>query len=92
MAETNMKEVFEASTFALKDKIEFFKKKWLKEHVVVMAFIGICIITVFAVGAIKRMPLLVSAAVLILVLTHGCRNNTMMAYVEKHAYDVPKEK
>ena len=92
MAEANMKEALEASTFALKDKIEFFKKKWLKEHIAVMVFIGICIVTVFIIGAIKRISLLGSVAVLMLVLAHGWRNNTMMAYVEKHAYDAPNEK
>ena len=91
MAEANMKEALEASTFALKDKIEFFKKKWLKEHIAVMVFIGICIVTVFIIGAIKRISLLGSVAVLMLVLAHGWRNNTMMAYVEKHAYDAPEK-
>ena len=91
MAEANMKEALEASTFALKDKIEFFKKKWLKEHIAVMVFIGICIVTVFIIGAIKRISLLGSVAVLMLVLAHGWRNNTMMAYVEKHAYDASEK-
>ena len=91
MAEANMKEALEASTFTLKDKIEFFKKKWRKEHIAVMVFIGICIVTVFIIGAIKRISLLGSVAVLMLVLAHGWRNNTMMAYVEKHAYDASEK-
>lgn len=32
MAETNIKETLKESTFSLKEKQEFFKKKWLKQH------------------------------------------------------------
>ena len=32
MAETNIKETLKEGTFTLKEKQDFFKKKWLKEH------------------------------------------------------------
>ncbi len=87
MAESNIKEALKNSTFSLKEKQEFYKKKWLKEHIAIMVFIGICIVTVFVVGAIRRNSLLGYAAILMLVLAHGWRNNTMMAYVERNAFD-----
>ena len=46
-AEENLMQTIKASSFSLKDKVEFFKKKWLKEHIAIMVFIGICIIAVF---------------------------------------------
>ena len=46
VAEENLAQIIKASSFLLKDKIEFFKKKWLKEHIAIMVFIGICIIAV----------------------------------------------
>ncbi|MBQ2602472.1 MAG: helix-turn-helix transcriptional regulator [Oscillospiraceae bacterium] len=87
MAESNIKETLKASTFGLKEKQEFYKKKWLKDHTAIMVFIGLCIIAVFVAGAIMRNPLIGYTAILMLVLAHGWRNNTMMTYVEKHAFD-----
>ena len=87
MAECNIKDTLKASAFSLKEKQEFYKKKWLKDHTAIMVFIGLCIIAVFVAGAIMKNPLIGYAAILMLVLAHGWRNNTMMTYVEKHAFD-----
>ena len=87
MAETNIKETLKASTFELKEKQEYFKKKWLRDHVAVMVFVGICIIGGFVAGAIMRNSLVGYVAILMLVLAHGWRNNAMMTYVERYAFD-----
>lgn len=87
MAETNIKETLKASAFNLKEKQEFYKKKWLKDHVAIMVFIGICIIGVFVAGAIMGNSLIGYIAILVLVLSHGWRNNAMMTYVEKYSFD-----
>lgn len=87
MAETNIKETLKASTFELKEKQEYFKKKWLRDHVAVMVFVGICIIGAFVAGAIMRNSLVGYVAILMLVLAHGWRNNAMMTYVERYAFD-----
>ena len=87
MAETNIKETLKASTFELKEKQEYFKKKWLRDHVAVMVFVGICIIGVFVAGVIMRNSLVGYVAILMLFLAHGWRNNAMMTYVERYAFD-----
>lgn len=87
MAETNIKETLKASAFSLKEKQEFYKKKWLKDHVAIMVFIGICIVGVFVAGFVMRESLIGYISLLMLVLAHGWRNNTMMTYVEKYAFD-----
>lgn len=86
-AEENLTQVIKASSFSLKDKIEFFKKKWLKEHIAIMVFIGICIIAVFIAGILINNVILVSITPLLIAVAHAWRNNTMMAYVERNAYD-----
>lgn len=86
-AEENLTQTIKESSFNLKDKIAYYKKKWLKEHIADMVFIGICIAGVFAAGIILRNSSVGYASVVMLVLAHGWRNNTMMAYVEDHAYD-----
>ena len=87
VAEENLAQVIKASSFLLKDKIEFFKKKWLKEHIAIMVFIGICIIAVLIAGIMAKNIILVSITPMLILVAHAWRNNTMMAYVERNAYD-----
>lgn len=87
MAETNIKATLKASAFSLKEKQEFYKKKWLKDNIAIMVFIGICIIGVFVAGFLMKESLIGYISLLMLVLAHGWRNNTMMIYVEKYAFD-----
>ena len=86
-AEENLTQAIKNSSFSVKDKIEFYKKKWLKEHIAVMFFIGICILGMFFVGIIFKKALISIMAIWILVLSHCVISPTMMAYVEKYAYD-----
>ena len=86
-AEENLTQAIKASIFSTKDKTEFFKKKWLKEHIAIMVFIGICIIAVLVVGIIKNNIMLISITPMLILVAHAWRHNTMMAYVEHHVYD-----
>ena len=86
-AEENLRQVVKASSFTLKEKITFYKKKWLKEHIAAMCCWGIGIIIVLVMGIILTLPLLVATAMLLLLVGHAWRNNTMMAYVERNAFD-----
>lgn len=86
-AEENLEHAIRASSFLLHEKIGFYQKKWLKEHIAPMCCWAICSIGVFAAGIVLKESLLGSFAVLLLVLGHGWRHNAMMTYVEKHAYD-----
>lgn len=86
-AETNLTQTLKASSFSLKERIEFYKTKWLKEHISIIIFIGICIIGVALVGVVYKQGWIICIAILLMLVAHGWRNNTMMAYVEKNAYD-----
>lgn len=87
-AEENLTHAIRESSFTLKDKIEFFKKKWLKEHVAAMVLWGVCTVAVFVAGLVmERLSLGFAAACLLLVVGHCWRNNAMMAFVENYAYD-----
>ena len=57
-----------------------------------MVFIGIGIIGMLVTVIVLRNSLVGYAAVLMLVLAHGCRNNPMMAYVEFNASDNIRKK
>lgn len=86
-AEENLTQAIKASIFSSKEKTDFLKKKWLKEHIAIMVFIGICIIAVLVVGIIIKNIILVSITPMLVLVAHAWRNNTMMAYVEHHVYD-----
>lgn len=86
-AEENLTQAIKASSFSLKDKIEFFKKKWLKEHIAILVFIGICIMAVLIVGIMIKNAILVSITPMLILVVQAWSNNTMMAYVERNAYD-----
>ena len=89
-AEKNLTQTIKTSSFTLKDKIDFYKKKWLKEHIAIMIFIGVCILGVFIAGIILKHIWIEFVAILMLVRAHMWINNTMMAYVEYNAYDSPR--
>lgn len=86
-AEDNLRQTIQSSSFTLKEKIDFFKKKWLKEHVALMLFMGICILGVLIAGLCMKNAAVSYCAVILLIAAHCWRNNTMMAYVENNAYD-----
>lgn len=86
-AEENLKQTIKDSSFTLKDRIDFYKKKWLKEHVALMVFLAVVVLAVFVIGLVLRESLMVYAAMVMLICFHGYRYNAMMIYVEKNAYN-----
>lgn len=86
-AEENLKQTVRTSSFTLKDRIDFYKSKWLKEHRTIMILIGIGIVGVLLVGIILKNAWLIGATFILLLLAHAWRNNAMMAYVEDNAFD-----
>lgn len=87
VAEENLTQIIKESRFSLKDKVVFYKKKWLKDHIAIMCIWGLCIIGGFVAGIVLDELLAGYGAMLMLVVGHCWRNNTMMAYVENNAYD-----
>ncbi len=88
MAETNIKETLKASAFSIKDKQEFFKKKWLKEHAMAIVFAYI-VWMLFALALAKyNLPIYLIGVVggFIGVTIYAFFHNRMMAYVENCIY------
>ena len=88
MAETNIKESLRASTFDLKEKQIFFKKKWRKEHL--STIIACTVAWIVLMIALKvqgaETYLIGTTGGLLAVLYYAVLNNRMMAYVENHIY------
>lgn len=91
VADDNLVTALNNSTFTLKEKIAFFKKKWLREHVAtivlcVAAWIGLIIWTALKLRGSDSYSLLGAVGSLVAVFFYVVMHNRMMAYVEKRAY------
>ena len=86
-AEENLRQTVAASGFEVKERLDFFKKKWLREHIALMVIMGVVVIAVFAAGFVMKSSLVGYIAVLLAMVFHGYRHNAMMSYAEARAYD-----
>lgn len=90
-ADDNLVTALNNSTFTLKDKITFFKKKWLREHIATfvlcaVAWIGIMVLLTSKARGNDILPVLGAVGGLLAVLFYVVLYNRMMAYVENRAY------
>ena len=93
-ADSNLVAALNNSIFTLKEKVTFFKKKWLHEHIAtivlcVVAWVGIILWTALK---IRAYTLLGAIGGMLAVLFYVVLYNRMMAYVEKHAYQPDSDK
>ena len=96
-ADSNLVTALDNSTFTLKEKIAFFKKKWLKEHIAtivlcVVSWIGIIIWTALKLRGTDAYPLLGAIGSMLTILFYVVLRNRMMIYVEDHAYRAMPDK
>ena len=96
-ADSNLVTALSSSTFTLKEKIAFFKKKWLHEHIstivlCVVAWIGIILWTALKLRGSDSYPLLGAVGSMLAILFYLVLYNRMMAYVEKRAYPAASDK
>lgn len=85
VADNNLLSALENSVFTLKDKIDYFKKKWQKEHFLQLTIVMIVIVFFIIYGFIKDNGL--QYLFMIIGFISGIiENNKMMAYIERNAY------
>lgn len=86
-ADNNLVTALNNSAFTLKEKIAFFKKKWLREHIATIILCVIVWIFIMLWIALNNSYALLGAIGSILALLfYVALYNRMMAYVENHAY------
>lgn len=84
-AEANLEQVLRESPFSLKERKEYFMKKWRREHFAedMLFLFGYIVLMIIGMIENKYMCTIVSLLGLFFV---GRRNNRMMAYVENMIY------
>ena len=95
-ADDNLVTALASSTFTLKEKISFYKKKWLREHIVtialcVLVWIGVMVLLKLNTQGNDTFPVLGALGGLLAALFYAVLYNRMIAYVEKHAYRNPDD-
>ena len=86
-ADNNLVTALNNSTFTLKEKIAFFKKKWLREHIATIVLcVVVWIIIMLWIALNNSYALLGAIGSILALLFYVVLYNRMMAYVENHAY------
>lgn len=92
-ADNNLVTALNNSAFTLKEKIVFFKKKWLREHIATIVLCVVVWIGIMSWIALNNSYALLGAIGSILaMLFYVVLYNRMMAYVENHAYRATSDK
>jgi len=86
-AEENLKSAVADSPFSLDEKIEFFKRKWRKDHFAACLIMRILIWGMLCVGIFTKELLWNIGFVIANVVYYCVERNQMMIYVEQRAFD-----
>lgn len=87
-ADENLVTALDHSTFTLKEKQAFFKKKWRREHLSTFIFCAVAWLILMVALRMQNVeaPLCVAVGGLLAVLYYAVLNNRMMAYVERNIF------
>lgn len=93
-ADNNLVTALNNSTFTLKEKVAFFKKKWKKEHalsIITSAVVWLATIVALKLQSVEA-ALLGAVGGLIAILFYVILYNRMMMYVENRVYRQESDK
>ena len=92
-ADKNLLCALENSTFNLKDKISYYRKKWLRKHIInIFLGISIWIAAMLILKFNNGEHLIGYFAGLLAVLIYSLLQNNMNTYVEKNIYEKIEKK
>lgn len=74
------------SAFTPKERKAYFKRKWRREHIPLLAVLAAILAAALVAPWIAGRPWLTVFAPLVALVEYGYQNNRMMAYVERCLY------
>ena len=86
-AEENLKAMVEDSSFTLDEKVQYFERKWKKDHFSFRLLARILLWGLLVVGIFKQEILWSAIYAIGSIVYFGVERNKMMKYVEERAFD-----
>ena len=87
-AEENLISVMKSkSSFSVREKMDFFKRKWLKEHIALIVCLVLAVLIIFIVGIVNMMPFVIGGTPILVLICYAWTYNRMMIYVEGNVFD-----
>lgn len=92
VSDSNLLIALENSTFTLKDKIKYYKNKWLKEHLFDICLCIIALIVLMVALKVQNVEnyLIVTIEFLLAFIFYITKYNQMMKFIENNAYSMKK--
>ena len=89
VADKNLLFALKNSVFTLKDRIRYYKTKWLKEHKfkIILSIISIIILLTSLIIQHVTLYLALTITILLGILFYTILYNQMMCYIENNAYN-----
>ena len=85
-AEETITGILSGSPFSFKERSDFWKRKWQKDHLVANIALVILLLVMLVTGILLSKPLIVGLAPVFAVVVYMVRKNNMMIYVENNLY------
>jgi len=85
-AEETIAGILSVSSFSFKERSDFWKRKWQKDHLVTNIVLLVLLLVILVAGILLSMPLIAGLAPVFAVVVYMVRRNNMMIYVENNLY------
>ncbi len=85
-ADTHINNISKDSAFSYNEKLTFWKRKWLKEHIALIILWAAAFIVFCVYVYVKRHIIIISLTPLIGGSIYAYLRNKMMAYIERNIY------
>ena len=85
-AEETITGILSGSPFSFKERSDFWKRKWQKDHLVANIALVILLLVMLVTGILLSKPLIVGLAPVFAVVVYMVRRNNVMIYVENNLY------
>ena len=78
--------ILSSGSFSLKERSDFWKRKWKKDHFITNLALAVMLLVMLLAGLLLSEPLVVGVAPIFAVVVYMVRRNDMMTYVENNLY------
>ena len=85
-AEETLTGILASSSFSLKERTAFWKRKWMRAHCITNAILTVLIFSMLLTGILLSKPLVAGIAPILALVIYMKRRNDMMIYVENNLY------